>query len=179
LRLTAHQRRFVRRALARAAAAPSETGGELNIVPLLDVVMNLIVFLMATMAAATALAMIVSAMPPLGPSRGTERVPLGLGVVLTSEGIVVTSARGKYATGCATFAEGRVVTVPIDGGGYDWSALGECLGAIKSAHPDETEIAVSAEPLVAYEDLVGAMDAARASGERELFPEVLVSAGVR
>lgn len=178
MRMTALHRRTLRRALANGPSDPSEATGELNIVPLLDVVMNLIVFLMATMTAAAALMMITTELPRRGPV-GPTTPRLSLGVVLTDEGAIVTSTAGKYAAGCTSHGEGRVITVAREGDGYDWPALALCLRAIKEAHPSETEIAISAEPLVAYEHVVRAMDTARADDQRELFPDVLVAAGVR
>lgn len=176
--MTALQRRNLRRALATGPSDPSEATGELNIVPLLDVVMNLIVFLMATMTAAATLMMISTELPRRGPV-GPATPRLSLGIVLTDEGAIVTSTAGKYSAGCTGYGEGRVITVARDGDGYDWSALAECLSAIKEANPTETEIAVSADPLIAYEHVIHAMDTARADGERVLFPDVLVAAGVR
>jgi biopolymer transport protein ExbD len=177
-RFTALQRRTLRRALASGPTDPSEAMGELNIVPLLDVVMNLIVFLMATMTAAAALTMISTELPRRGPV-GPATPRLSLGVVLTDEGAIVTSTHGKYSAGCTSYGEGRVITVAREGDGYDWPALAACLSAIKEANPTETEIAISADPLIAYEHVVHAMDTARADEHRALFPDVLIAAGVR
>ena len=45
--------------------------------------------------------------------------------------------------------------------------------------PDEDGVIVSADPSVAYEHVVAAMDALRRRGNRILFDKVLISAGVR
>ena len=55
-RLSPSQRARVRRATHVREPDPSEQTGELNIVPLLDIVVNLMLFLLATTAAVMTLA---------------------------------------------------------------------------------------------------------------------------
>ena len=51
---------------------------------------------------------------------------------------------------------------------------------MKREFPDEVRVTVSADPLVEYRHLLAAMDSVRETNdEEELFPEVLLSAGVR
>jgi biopolymer transport protein ExbD len=40
-------------------------------------------------------------------------------------------------------------------------------------------VTVSADPQVQYEHIVAAMDAVRTKGQEELFPNVMVSVGIR
>jgi len=49
---------------------------------------------------------------------------------------------------------------------------------VKKQFEDETRVTLSADPEVPYEDLIGAMDAVRGD-DNELFPDVLLSAGIR
>jgi biopolymer transport protein ExbD len=49
---------------------------------------------------------------------------------------------------------------------------------VKAQFEDETRVTLSADPEVPYDDLISAMDAVRGD-EDELFPDVLLSAGVR
>ena len=73
------------------------------------------------------------------------------------------------------------MTVPKVGGRYNWDALTECVARIKSDanFADEHQVTVSADPNVQYEHVIAALDALRSKGDDELFPDVMLSAGVR
>ena len=98
---------------------------------------------------------------------------------VTQNGITVTGSGGKLAPGCATTATGEVLTVPKRGDAYDWEELRNCVSTVKQEFPDETRVTVSADNLVEFQDVVSAMDAVRDKDGEELFPDVLISAGVR
>ena len=72
-----------------------------------------------------------------------------------------------------------MLTVPKRSGSYDWESLRNCVATVKQEFPDETRVTVSADNLVEFQDVVSAMDAVRQKEGEELFPEVLISAGVR
>jgi biopolymer transport protein TolR len=102
-----------------------------------------------------------------------------LNVTVTREGVVVSGSGGKLARGCTTTAPGKVITVPAGmNGEHDWKALTTCVSRVKKQFEDETRVTLSADPEVPYEDLIAAMDAVRGD-ENELFPDVLLSAGIR
>jgi hypothetical protein len=106
---------------------------------------------------------------------------LNLNVTVTDGGVIVTGSGGKLAPGCDQVSTGRVMTVPKVGDKYDWKALTDCVAKIK-AEPkfaDEHEVIIGADPMIQYEHMVAAMDALRGDEKRELFPDVLLSAGVR
>ncbi len=112
-------------------------------------------------------------------------------MTIAENGIIVAGSGGKLAPGCTTMQPGRVITVPnlpnpqIDANAdglpdvYDWHGLTRCLATVKGQFPDESQVILSADPNVEYRHLIAAMDAARADGELPLFPEMLLSAGVR
>ena len=50
---------------------------------------------------------------------------------------------------------------------------------MKQQYKDEHAVTVSADPQVQYEFVVAAMDAVRTKGTEPLFPDVLISVGVR
>ncbi len=182
-KLTGSQRSYIRKKTSVHDLDPSETAGELNIVPFLDIVMNIIMFLLATTQAVLALAEIEAQLPQLGRGRGsqTESSALNLSVTVTAEGVVVAGSGGKLAPGCATTASGRVMTVPRNANGYDWAALTACVARVK-AEPqfaDENQVIVGADPTIEYEHMIRAMDALHSQGTTELFPNVMLSAGVR
>ena len=70
--LSAAQRSRVRRLSARSELAPDEEGGELNIVPFLDIIMNVLMFVLATISV-TFTTMIDSSPPRAG--GGSARAP--------------------------------------------------------------------------------------------------------
>lgn len=182
-KLTPLQRSMVRKKTKEHFPDPSEMAGELNIVPFLDIVVNLIMFLLATTAVVLQTAEIEAQLPQL--NRGVGRrsneptSTLNLNITVTDSGVIVTGSGGKLAPGCQTVAAGRVITVPKKNGDYDWEGLTECAAHVKREFQDETQVIVGADPSIHYEHVVHAMDAVRAKGNEELFPDVLLSAGIR
>lgn len=183
--LTPTQRAYIRRRTKVHDLDPSELAGELNIIPFLDIVVNLIMFLLATSEAVLAIAQIEAQLPQLGrgsSGRAAINEPsLNLNVTLTDGGIIVTGSGGKLAPGCQNVATGRVMTVPKLGKDYDWPALTACVARIKGVpqFADEHDVIIGADPMIQYEHVVAAMDALRGDDQQELFPDVLLSAGVR
>lgn len=196
-KLTPMQRATIRRRSKFEEPDPSELAGELNIIPFLDIVVNLIMFLLATSEAVLLIAQIEAQLPQLGRGRSTggpKEPKLNLNVTITDDGVIVTGSGGKLAPGCKDTAQGRVVTVPkkdfmreAEPGSkqkkkvrdHDWDGLTDCAANIKTTFPDEEEVIIGADPMVIYEHVVYAMDALRGSDDKELFPKVLLSAGVR
>ena len=180
--LSPQQRAFIRRRTRVHNPDPSEIAGELNIIPFLDIVVNLIMFLLATSEAVLAIVQIEAQLPQLssgGRPASQQEASLNLNVTLTDGGIIVTGSGGKLAPGCQDVSSGRVMTVPKKGTEYDWAALTDCATKIKARFSDETEVIVGADPMIHYEYVVAAMDALRRNEQQLLFPKVLLSAGVR
>ena len=182
MKLTSAQRALIRRRTRIAEHDPREVGGELNVVPFLDIVVNLIMFLLVTTASVMAIAQVEAQLPAYGPPCRGAACPdpgLRLGVTLTEAGIVVAGSGGRLAPGCADLSTGPEPTVPRRGRRFDFEALSRCAAKVKERFPMEREVVLGADPTIPYEDLVGAMDALRHQGDTALFPEVIVSAGVR
>ena len=181
--LSPTQRAYIRRRSRVHDPDPSEIAGELNIVPFLDIVVNLIMFLLATSEAVLAIVQIEAQMPTISPpgpkGPGKPEPSLNLNVTLTDGGIIVTGSGGKLAPGCQEVAAGRVMTIPKKGSDYDFAALTDCATKIKARFADERNVIIGADPVIQYEHVVAAMDALRGNGKQELFPKVLLSAGVR
>jgi biopolymer transport protein TolR len=192
--LSTRQKAYVRKKSRPHEPDPSEVAGELNIVPFLDIVVNIIMFLLTLTAYIVATAELDARLPVTSRGgRGGVRpeATLNLSVTIAENGIIVAGSGGKLAPGCTQMQSGRVITVPNlsnpqadnDGDGqpdvYDWRALTRCLVTVKGQFPDENQVILSADPNVEYRHLIAAMDAVRANGELPLFPEMLLSAGVR
>jgi biopolymer transport protein TolR len=103
----------------------------------------------------------------------------------------VSGSGGKLAPGCDRTQTGAVITVPsrprsgaddltlCGDDTQDWPALTRCAARVHTQFPDETQVILTADPQVEYEQIICAMDALRAQGPDELFPNVMLSAGVR
>lgn len=183
-KFTAMQRAYIRKRSKYKEPEPDELGEELNIVPFLDIVINLIIFLLMVTSSVAFYAQIEAALPTYSRGgvgrRANDEPTLNLSVFVTPNGVTVTGSGGKLAPGCTTTATGDVITVPKTSAGYDWAGLTACVRAVKAEFPDEQRVTVSADPLIEYQDLVWAMDAIRGGeGDDVLFDEVLLSAGVR
>lgn len=167
-------RALIRKKLKREEPDPSETAGELNIVPLLDIVVNIMLFLLATTAATMAVAEHQTESPSTCSNcPGGER-SMQLSVTVADGGIIVASREGRLAPGCEEVGGATSPTVPRAGRGYDFEALASCLTRIHERFPQEREVVLTADPGVQYEWLIGAMDAIAPN-----FEDIRLSAGVR
>lgn len=183
-KLTPQQRAYIRKHSKVEEPDPSEVVGELNIVPFLDITVNIIVVLLVMTLALAAFTQINTRLPEYsrgGVGSGREdSESLNLNLTITENGVIVAGSGGKLAPGCEDTAGGRTVTVPNkNDGSYDWKALTQCVYNVHQEFPDERRVTVSADPLVEFVHVVNAMDAVRNKGDEELFPDVLLSAGVR
>lgn len=181
-KFTPRQRAYIRKRTRDVHVDPSELVGELNIVPFLDIVVNLIMFLLATTEAVLLISQIESDLPKIARGRSNSAdvaTPLNLNVTVTETGVIVSGSGGKLAPGCSTIEQSRSLTVPKKGNSYDWIGLTDCVARVKQQYKDEHAVTVSADPQVQYEYVVAAMDAVRTKGKDPLFPDVLISVGVR
>ena len=184
LKFTPRQRTYIRKHATAGQLDPSEVVGELNIIPFLDIVVNLIMFLLATAEYVLMISQIQSDLPQIARGAGKKddvTTPLNLNVTVTDLGVLVSGSGGKLAPGCAALdpAGSRSVTVAKKGKDYDWAGLTACAAKVKQQFGDEDTVTVSADPQIQYEHIVAAMDSVRNKGNHELFPRVLVSVGVR
>jgi biopolymer transport protein ExbD len=185
MKLSPRQRSYIRKRSGGGQLDPSEIVGELNIIPFLDIVVNLIMFLLATSEFVLLISQIESDLPKIarGRSKSQDSVatPLNLNVTVTEGGVLVSGSGGKLAPGCTTLDStgSRLITVPRKGKDFDWPGLTACVAKVKSQFKDEDTVTVSADPQIEFEHLVAAMDSVREQGQTELFPRVLVSVGVR
>lgn len=177
--LSPAQRVRVRRAV-RASAGAAEADvpqGELNITPFLDVVVNLVLFLLATTAAVLTTSELEARLPAYGPG---GREGLHLSVTLTAAGAIVSSRDGTLAPDCEAPGPRGSVAVPASAaGGLDAAALERCAAHLHGTSPTDRDVILAADPLVPYADVVAAMDALRGRAEAPYFDDVLLSAGVR
>jgi biopolymer transport protein ExbD len=182
--LSAAQRSKVRRLAAPKEPSPDEGSGELNIVPFLDIIVNIMMFVLATVA--VTFTATIETTPPSAGSKGprivSESKSLNLTLFITNDGISVKAAGGSVAAGCEGVGSG--ITIPARGLDatnqpvLDLDALNKCALRLKHQSPDfkeETQIRITASNNISYRKLIDTMDAVRASadGQEKLFPDVL------
>lgn len=156
--------------------------GEINLVPYLDIVTNVIMFLMMTTTFAAALANINVTSPTKSSVGGSAsdappKQDLNLTLQISERGFTIA------ASGAVLYENdvpGRIPTLPkIDGGkNYDYAGLTRKMKQIKEQFADETKVIITANPDITYEVVVAAMDSIRADGPKNLFPDVNLAAGV-
>jgi biopolymer transport protein TolR len=162
--LTAAQRGKIRRLSQPRELAPDEEGGELNIVPFLDIVVNILIFVLATVAV-TFTASIETA-PPASKGAGVRaEIPqeaLNLTVFIVNDGFSLKASGGNIAAGCQGVGPG--IAVPKAGGKYDYATLTGCAARLKGSSPefaDENQAYITANPGTDFQTIVAVMDAIR------------------
>lgn len=171
--LSASQLRKVRALSRPDEREPSEASGELNVVPLLDVVVNVSMFVLATLPALFGAT--ITSTPAREGSRESDEAGLQLKVLITSDGLSLKAAGGAVGPGCVP---GPGITLPRRGGDLDWTGLTECAAALKRASPraaHESTVQLAAEPAIDFQTLVRAADALRQTPgptPEPLFPDV-------
>ncbi len=174
-KLSAQQRSKIRRLSAPKELAVDEEGGELNIVPFLDIIMNVLMFVLATVS--VTFTATIDTFPPRagGSGRPTPNKPaLGFTVFISGDGFGLKASGGNVAPGCN--GTGTGLAVPRKNGDYDYASLLLCAEKLKHASDDfkeETQVIITASPNVPYQVVVSTMDAVRAAENGEaLFPDV-------
>jgi biopolymer transport protein TolR len=169
--LSAAQRSRIRRLSAPAEPQPGDEAGELNVVPYLDIMMNIMMFVLASVTVAFVTTINTSA-AQANPVHHSDGSGLHLTALITGEGVALKTAGASVGPGCEGVAPG--IAVPNRGGEVDVAALTACARRIKatSAGEKETQVTVTASPGIPYATVVAVMDGLRRDGEGELFPEV-------
>ncbi len=174
-KLSAQQRSKIRRLSEPREIAPDEEGGELNIVPFLDIITNVLMFVLATVSV-TFTATIDTFPPRAGGGGGHPTTPaLGLTVIVVGDGFSVKARGGNVAPGCNDTGAGLAVG-KTPSGDYDYATLNSCVTRLKHLSPDfasESQVTISANPNIPYQAIISTIDAVRAASNGEvLFPDV-------
>jgi biopolymer transport protein ExbD len=178
-RLSAQQQAKIRRLSAPQQGSPDADGGEINVVPYLDMILNIMMFVLATVS--VTFVSTAEAKPP--PRETGIRPPLALSLtlLLTSDGISLKTADGNIAPGCDAVGPG--VTIPAKGRGadgdpvYDYAALSACatkLKGLSKGASGESQVRIAASNGISYRRVIDCIDSVRVGPSGEpLFPEVL------
>jgi len=175
--LSPAQRSKIRRLSAYKDPDPGEEAGELNIIPYLDIIINVLVFVLASVSV-TFLTQLDTQPPSIGGKGVKENIKsdaLNLAIVIVDDGVSFKTSFGQIAPGCSGLGKG--ITVPTRGNKfeYDYPEIKRCAREMKTAgggkFEEETQVTVTASRNIEYRYLVGVLDALRVDEQGELFPE--------
>lgn len=187
--MTVQRLRMKMRKLRAEGEEAMEESGELNLIPYLDIVVNIIMFLLATITFSAVMGNINVNVPTTatvapGQTDDKPKQDLNLTVSITERGFTIAASGGVLYEGWTWGAEGlkqnttNVPTIPLKNGELDYALLAAQMKILKEKFPDESRAIVNANPQVTYDKVVATMDSIRNEGPKVLFPEVLLSAGV-
>jgi biopolymer transport protein ExbD len=163
-----------------------DQSGELNIVPYLDILMNLIMFMLLSITGLAVYGM-VNVTAPEYAAQDTAKAggsdtpqPRVISVLVTHAGFFVASDNTVLTPGGTVAAQGTPTIPKRAGGDYDFDALTAKMIEVKKVVPKETKVLLAADPDTPYEVVVGTMDAIRETkgnrGAPNLFPDVTLAA---
>ena len=159
-----------------------EEGGELNIVPYLDSLMNLIIFMLRSMAGLATFGMLNVNAPNYGAGAGggdTDKPALTLTVAVAKCGFYIAATGGVLpgqTEPSAAPGEGACTIPRKPDGTYNYDALTAKMMEIKTTFPTESKVIIAAEADTDYDSLVSTMDATRETPDRKLlFPDVTLA----
>lgn len=162
--LSVFQRNKIRRLASSGAAEPGDEGGEIDVVPFLDIITNVLMFVLATLA--ITFTATIETSPPRRAVRGPTEPKLDLTVLVVEDGFSIKARGGNVAPGCADSGPGLAVR------GHDHGTLRACVSKIERL--GEHSVTISANPNIPYDVIIAATDALRTSVDGEpLFTEVL------
>jgi len=166
------------RKIREQAEEMAEEGGELNLIPYLDIVTNVIMFLLATITFAAALGDINVSSPTTASQAQLQNQPppepkqdLNLTVSVSDKGFTIAASGAVLYSGFSIDAAGNLQqpagatlpTIPKKGTEFDYDALARAMAQIKSSPTakTETKVIVNANPEIVYDVIVQVLDACR------------------
>jgi biopolymer transport protein TolR len=169
--LSAGQRGKIRRASAPRELSPDEEGGELNIVPFLDIIVNVLIFVLATIAVTFTAS--IETTPPSSKGGGVRQIQseaLNLTIFIVNEGFSIKASGGNVAPGCESAGTG--IAVPKKNGQHDYDLLTECATKLKNSSDkfkEENQVFITANPGTDYQTLISVIDAVRRSRNGDIL----------
>jgi len=148
-----------------------DQAGELNVVPFLDILLNVLMFVLATVAVTFTTALDAAPANKDGP-RGTQSGGLALNVAVLHDGFLVSARGQRMGQGCEAQGSGPAVGRTAEGE-RDYDGLTSCVRRLKALAPEDRDVVITASNDIQYDAIVHTMDAVRGGGAgEELFPAV-------
>lgn len=154
----------------------TNVGQELNLVPYLDIMVNLVLFMLVTITSFLSFTILNASIPQLAPDSAQaeekmKKEELLLVVRVLKDGYRVDpSVQGGAAIAKRMF--------PLKDGKYDLEGLHAMMIELKQRFKDEEKVLIIADPATDYETIVHTMDSTRETDPKspeDLFPEVTLS----
>ncbi|MCB1198344.1 MAG: biopolymer transporter ExbD [Bdellovibrionota bacterium] len=159
-----------------------ELGRELNLVPYLDIMVNLVLFMLVNIVSFLSFTILNASIPQLntGPASEAQAQAKGeelLLVMYVYENSILIAPSVTNGKPIPKKSFEKVKAQGSDEKVYNFAGINAYLGTIKSRFPKEEKILITSKPDISYESIIQAMDAAREtdSGLEDLFPEVTLS----
>jgi biopolymer transport protein ExbD len=169
--MTRRQVRAAMRRLRTEYDEAEEETGEINLVPYMDIVTN-IILLLASVVQQVPLGNVNVSSPTIGQGAAAEaqpeKPPLNLTVTMAGNGFIIAGS-------------GAVIDpiLRLPNGQYDYDGLTNKLGEIKKMEPSETKATFNADATIPYEQVVRTLDAMREDkAGKMLFPDIIFAAGI-
>jgi biopolymer transport protein ExbD len=171
--MTRRQVRAAMRRLRTESEELEEETGEINLVPYMDIVTNIIIFLLASVVNQVPMGNINVTSPTFGVGADSadqpDKPPLNLTVTVAANGFIVAGS-------------GAVIPpIPkLPSGQYDFDGLTRTLMDIKQkVAQGETKATFNADAYVPYELVVKTLDAMREDKNgKPLFPDIGFASGI-
>jgi len=182
--LTSRGRRKLRAERERLEEEGEDTT-ELNLIPYLDIVTNILMFLLLTSITVLAVGNIETLLPEYSQDASVsqkkadkDKPPLTLTVTITNKGFTVATSTGVLYE---NNVPDKLPTVPKDASGrYNYEGLQKVLVILKRQNEKEQQAILAANPEIQYETIIGVMDVMRAGPDlKPLFPQVVFSGGIQ
>jgi biopolymer transport protein ExbD len=174
--MTRKQVRAAMRRLKNENEEAEEETGEINLVPYMDIVTNIIIFLLASVVNNVAFGNVNISSPTIASGAGAAALEepkeeLNLTVLAGANGFIIGAAGGMLP-----------IIPKLPNGAYDYKALTAKLMEIKAQpeNAEETKATFNADAHTPYNIVIETLDAMRidATGKR-LFPDVVFAAGIQ
>jgi biopolymer transport protein ExbD len=167
------------RKIREQAEEMAEEGGELNLIPYLDIVTNVIMFMLATTTFAAALGDINVSSPTTASAAQMQNTPppepkneLNLTVSVSDKGFTIAASGAVLYQGQTIDASGNLSappagatlpTIPKKGNDFDYDGLAKAMAQIKAipTAKNETKVIVNANADIVYDVIVQVLDACR------------------
>jgi len=170
--MTKRQVRARMRRMKEQFEEAEEETGEINLVPYMDIVTNIIIFLLASVVNQVPLGTVNVSSPTFGGGGGgggeAEKPSLNLTVTVGASGFTLAGSGGVMPP------------IPkLPNGEYDYVALTTKLTEVKNEFKDETKATFNADAGTPYEIVIKTLDAMREDKEgKMLFPDIVFAAGI-
>lgn len=175
----------------RRKAHEHEHEAELNIVPYLDIIVNLVMFMLVSMSGFVMFQMINTNMPDLSDAPGASATPppeekqLTLTVLISTKGYFIAATGGILPGDIAANPDPNdhtaAPTIPLKPNekgvlDYDYKTLTTKMTEIKEKFPAVSNYLITADKTIKYDVIVHTMDATRGTAQNRLFPDVTFAA---